>query len=186
MKSSPETSTPFDAAWIAKTRRDGTSTADALAFFDSLAPVPIAFMIGRWRGSGFHTGHLLDGMLEVLGWYGKRFADADNADPLLFGDESRLVAVNPARLPLATATKLRLKPRPWLRGAFNIIRPLMTTTAPAARLRMTEYRGILTATMIYDAHPINDVFRRIDDNTLLGAMDYREFSSPFFFVLERR
>ncbi len=40
--------------------------------------------------------------------------------------------------------------------------------------------------MIYDAHPINDVFRRIDDNTLLGLMDYREFAAPFFFILERR
>jgi hypothetical protein len=183
----PDLSTAsFDAAWIAAARRDGTTTAKALDFFDSLAPVPLDFMIGRWRGSGFHTGHLLDGMLEVLGWYGKRFVDAETVDPLLFGDEGRLVAVNPARVPLATVTRLRLKPSPLLRVLFNIIRPLLVTSAPCARLRMTEYRGKTGATMIYDAHPINDVFRRIDDNTLLGLMDYREFAAPFFFILERR
>ncbi len=143
-------------------------------------------MIGLWRGSGFHTGHVLDGMLEVLGWYGKRFIDAETVDPLLFGDEGRLVAVNPARIPLATVVRLKLKAAPWLRVPFNMTRPLIATSAPCARLRMTEYRGIATATMIYDAHPINDVFRRIDAGTLLGAMDYREFADPFFFILERR
>ena len=31
-----------------------------------------------------------------------------------------------------------------------------------ARLRMTEYRGQLSATMIYDDWPTNDVFRKVD------------------------
>ena len=33
---------------------------------------------------------------------------------------------------------------------------------PLARLRMTEYRGVVSATMIYDSLPLNDVFRKVD------------------------
>jgi hypothetical protein len=43
----------------------------------------------------------------------------------------------------------------------------------------------VSATMIYDALPISDVFRRVDAHTLLGLMDYRALEKPFFFVLRR-
>jgi hypothetical protein len=49
---------------------------------------------------------------------------------------------------------------------------------------MIEHRGVVTATMSYDALPINDHFRRVDDATLLGVMDLRG-APPFFFVLRR-
>jgi hypothetical protein len=39
--------------------------------------------------------------------------------------------------------------------------------------------------MIYDAKPINDVFRRVDDDTVLGLMDYRKWGRPYFFLLHR-
>ena len=39
--------------------------------------------------------------------------------------------------------------------------------------------------MIYDRQPIIDVFRRVDDVTLLGVMDLRGMSQPYFFVLTR-
>jgi hypothetical protein len=42
-----------------------------------------------------------------------------------------------------------------------------------------------SATMIYDALPINDVFRKVDADTMLGAMDIRGTTEPFFFVLRR-
>ncbi|WP_233583532.1 DUF4334 domain-containing protein [Corallococcus sp. CA053C] len=54
-----------------------------------------------------------------------------------------------------------------------------------ARLRMTEYRGQLSATMIYDDWPTHDVFRKVDEDTLLGAMDARGMAAPYFFVLRR-
>jgi hypothetical protein len=38
--------------------------------------------------------------------------------------------------------------------------------------------------MIYDAKPINDVFRRISDDTVMGVMDYRG-GAPYFFILRR-
>ena len=62
---------------------------------------------------------------------------------------------------------------------------LLQTEQPKARLRMTEYRGVVSATMIYDSLPINDVFRKVDEDCVLGAMDMRFTPQPFFFVLRR-
>jgi hypothetical protein len=42
-----------------------TSREDALALFDSLEPVDIDFLIGRWQGEGYPTGHPQDGLLEA-------------------------------------------------------------------------------------------------------------------------
>jgi hypothetical protein len=50
---------------------------------------------------------------------------------------------------------------------------------------MVEYRGVVSGTMVYDALPINDHFRAVDDDTLLGAMDLRGLADPFLFVLRR-
>ena len=72
-----------------------------------------------------------------------------------------------------------------VRAAFGGIRPLLHTDEPKARLRTVEHRGVATAAMVYDALPIIDVFRRVDDATLLGLMDLRGLPRPFFFVLER-
>jgi hypothetical protein len=62
---------------------------------------------------------------------------------------------------------------------------MSTTETSQARLRMMEYRHQVTATMIYDQLPINDSFRKIDDNTVFGAMDFKGVPQPFFFVLRR-
>ena len=48
-----------------------------------------------------------------------------------------------------------------------------------------EYRGFISATMIYDRLPINDAFRRADGTTLMGAMDFRGPGGPFIFSLRR-
>ena len=50
---------------------------------------------------------------------------------------------------------------------------------------MIEYREKVSTTMIYDNLPINDIFRKIDDNTVLGLMDFKGMPQPFFFVLNR-
>ncbi len=63
--------------------------------------------------------------------------------------------------------------------------PLLSTSESRARLRMTEYRGKSSATMIYDQLPINDIFRKLDDNTVLAVMDNRTVKDPFFFKLIR-
>ena len=55
----------------------------------------------------------------------------------------------------------------------------------AASLRVVYYRGVATATMVYDNHPIFDHFRRVDDDTVLGVMDRKGDKGPLFFFLER-
>ena len=37
----------------------------------------------------------------------------------------------------------------------------------------------------YDHLPINDSFRKIDENRVLGVMDYKHIEQSFFFVLTR-
>ena len=62
---------------------------------------------------------------------------------------------------------------------------MLKTEKSQARIRMIEYREKVSATMIYDNLPINDIFRKIDDNTVLGLMDFKGMPEPFFFVLNR-
>src|SRR5689334_14811230 len=138
-----------------------TATDGALALFDASPPVETDFMIGTWHGAEMPTGHPLDGLLEASGWWGKRFVDAETVHPLLFptGDGRALWSVNPilAFSGLGVATKI-----PALRGrkhirAINLASPILRTREPKARLRTTRYRGVDTATMVYDQLPVNDV-----------------------------
>lgn len=39
--------------------------------------------------------------------------------------------------------------------------------------------------MVYDQLAIIDVFRKVDDKTLLGVMDMKGMEQAFFFVLRR-
>jgi hypothetical protein len=55
-----------------------------------------------------------------------------------------------------------------------------------AMLRAVAYRGVVTATMIYDQYPILDHFRRIADDLVLGVMDRKGEEMPLFFWLRRR
>ena len=181
----PGTAAP-DAAGTLRTLEAGTTIEEALSFFDSLPPVRVAEMIGAWKGSGLTTGNPLDGLLESLGWHGKRFDSADGAHPLLFEDKHGLFGVNPALMPTTAVVKYSRALHSPL--AARLARPairLLRTSRPQARLRMIEYRGVLTGTMSYDALPINDHFRTVDENTLLGAMDLRGLRLPFMFVLRR-
>jgi hypothetical protein len=175
-----------DRLWLDRAQRRGMSTAEALATFDALEPVGLAEMMGRWKGSSLRTGHRLDGALEAFGWYGKEFAGPEQAFPLLFtGDDGDVVAVDPKFLPVGLATRLGLVNSRMAARAFRLGKRLIATQKPTARLRLMEHRGKVSATMIYDALPINDIFRRIDADTLLGLMDYRGFDAPFFFLLRR-
>lgn len=40
--------------------------------FQFLSPLEPREIVGLWRGRGIPTGHPLDGVLENLGWFGKR------------------------------------------------------------------------------------------------------------------
>jgi hypothetical protein len=167
-----------------------TTTETALQLFDALEPVDLDFMMGRWQGSGLHTDHYLDGFLETLNWYGKEFVDPETVHPLLFLDSQGKifkVAPNPTavnvlfNLPILKNDSLK----PWLRLTNSLLQPFVNTEESQARLRMMDYRGKVSATMIYDYLPINDSFRQVDENTVLGIMDLKHSPQPFFFVLKR-
>lgn len=162
----------------------GASCADACALFDALPAVDAAELTGRWRGAELPTGHPMDGLLEASGWYGKQFDDPESVHPLLFADGSgEIFAVDPRRIPLGMVERL---PRAVVDNSARLLdvgRALVRTSKPRARLRNVTYRGVSTAAMIYDHLPIIDAFRRVDADTLLGAMDLRGSDRPYFFVL---
>jgi hypothetical protein len=55
----------------------------------------------------------------------------------------------------------------------------------AASLRAVRHRGVVTATMVYDQHPIFDHFRAVDADTVLGVMDRKGDAFPLYFYLRR-
>jgi hypothetical protein len=55
-----------------------------------------------------------------------------------------------------------------------------------ATLRMVEFRGRSTATMVYDKHPIFDHFCKIGDDLVMGVMDRKGDENLLFFYLRRR
>lgn len=167
-------------------QQGGSTQEQAIALYDALETVDCDFMLGRWRGEEFRTGTALDGMLERCGWYGKEFVDRENVHPLLFETgRGRIVALNPGLMPLSLALKVPALNGPASAAAFRAMRWALITRRSRARLRMTEYRGKVSATMVYDQLPINDVFRKVDDDTVLGAMDLKGMELPYFFVLRR-
>jgi hypothetical protein len=182
-------SDPVDAAareLLRSHQARGLSSGEVSDFYDGLRSVPLDMMRGTWKGSGLHSGHPFDGCLERFGWFGKRFDSTEDVFPLLFPARSgRPFAVEPRFLPFGLAMRLGLTRSRGAAAIFKATRGALQTRRPSARLRMVEYRGVVTASMVYDSLPIIDVFRRIDDGTVVGAMDYRGFQSPFYFVLER-
>ncbi|MFT5562799.1 MAG: hypothetical protein ACI9Z9_002684 [Litorivivens sp.] len=61
------------------------------------------------------------------------------------------------------------------------VNPIMGT----ASLRRVEYRGQVTATMVYDQHPIFDHFKKFSQNQVLGVMDSKGDDFPLYFYLKR-
>jgi len=165
----------------------GAGISRVLSFYDALSPVTVDDMIGEWRGSGLHTGHPFDGLLERFGWYGKRFRGSEDVDPLLFSSsKGDVFTLNPTMMPINLIQKHpSLLRHDAVSAFFKLGGKLLITKKPQARLRMTEYRGVVTATMIYDCLPINDVFRSVSNDVRVGAMDIRGSRDPFMFVLRR-
>ncbi|MEV0542475.1 DUF4334 domain-containing protein [Nocardia salmonicida] len=158
----------------------------ALALFDSLPPVPASQLSGRWHGRELATGHPMDGLLVASGWYGKQFDGIDSVHPLLFRDRTGdIFAVDPQKVPLGLVGKVPTSIVDRGRGLLGLLKPALRARDYRARLRSVEHRGVVTTAMVYDHRAIIDVFRRVDDNTVLGLMDYRDFPEPYFFVLAR-
>lgn len=177
-----------DPRFAAAQKAGVTSFDEACALFDDLEPVETDFMLDSWWGEGFATNHPLDGMLERCHWHGKRFDSGEAVHPLVFRKASgNLTTVRPLLVMpgLGLVDRLPFLKSAWVGKLFQLALPLLSGKKTAARLRQTEYRGQVSATMVYDNLPINDVFRKVDDNTVLGAMDLKGMAQPFFFVLHR-
>ncbi|WP_062993474.1 DUF4334 domain-containing protein [Nocardia anaemiae] len=167
---------------------DGRCTTEqAWKLFDSLPAARVAEVtVGRWRGEELDTGHPFAGVLVASGWYGKQFDDPESVHPLLFADEpGNIFAVDPRRVPLGLAGKVPPSGVRAVRKLLPVLGPAIRTHRSAARLRDIEYRRVASAAMVYDHLPIIDHFRRVDIDTLLGVMDMRGMTEPYFFVLRR-
>ena len=175
------------ASRLAAFEAGGGTIADLLALFDSLPPVSTEAIRGRWRGSGVPSHHPMDGVLERFGWWGKAFNGPDDVHPLLCeGRGGEVFALNPALVPINLVTRhIGLFNTKLAGAAFALLGRAAAPIRPAARVRLAEFRGVVTATMIYDSLPIQDVFRAAASDTLLGVMDLRGMAQPFFFALRR-
>ena len=162
-----------------------TTTESALELFDRLEPVDLDFMLGRWKGSGFPTNHPMDGLLEAFNWYGKEFVSADCVHPLLFSDGSKVFKVDPNPVLMNLGLNSPVPKQQSLKPIYSAMTKMLKTDESKARIRMMEHRGKISATTIYDYMPINDVFRLVDENTVLGLMDLKGMTQPFFFILNR-
>jgi hypothetical protein len=124
-----------------KERTDAIADAELDDYWASLPPATIDGMLGEWKGGGFNTGHKLNAALEQARWFGKTFNSAADVKPLICLD--------------ADGNK------------FSNVE----LGNGEASLWMEEFRGEVTATMVYDGQPTHDHFKRIDDDTVMGIMN---------------
>ena len=145
------------------TSRTGQIADDELdAFWALLDPASIDFMIGEWKGGEFQTGHRANGFMQRLNWFGKTFHSATDAKPLVCLDSDGNKYSNTEAM----------------KGE--------------ASLWLEDFRGEVTASMVYDGAPVHDHFKRVDENAVLGIMNGKgaiddSSGSPrhLYFYLER-
>lgn len=160
---------------------------ETMAWFRSLEPVRPAEMLGLWKGAGIPSGHPLDGVLENLGWFGKRFHADMRADALLFQwRPGRLVAIEPGFFPIGLAIRAAPFGRTAIaRSGFSYLQKACRARGTTASLKLQTLEDAATAAMVYDRQPIVDYFRRIGEEELAGMMCVRGDIRRYFFKLRR-
>ncbi|MBB3659303.1 hypothetical protein FHX15_004567 [Rhizobium sp. BK650] len=156
-------------------------------WFLSLKPVDPVEMIGLWKGTGFPSGHPLDGVLENLRWFGKRFHPDMRADALLFQwHPERLVAIDPRFVPLGLAIRLAPFGRTaFARGLFSHLQKAFRARGTTAALEIRTVGQTSSAAMVYDEQPIIDHFRLVNAETLAGMMCVRDDERRLFLKLTK-
>ena len=156
-------------------------------WFQTLQPLRPPEMVGLWRGIGIPADHPLDGVLENLQWFGKRFHADMRADALLFQWRAgRLVAINPAYFPIGTAIRFAPFGRTAIaRNCFSHLQKTVRARATTASLALRGSDAEETAAMVYDSQPIIDYFRRIDDSEIAGMMCVEGDNRRYFFRLRK-
>ena len=124
-----------------KERTDLITDAELDDYWATLKPATIDGMIGEWKGDGFNTGHKLNDALKEARWFGKTFNSAADGKPLICLDADGKKFSN------------------------------VELGNGEASLWLEEFRGEVTATMVYDGQPTHDHFKRIDDNAVMGIMN---------------
>jgi hypothetical protein len=127
-------------------------------FWASLEPITDDFMIGEWKGGAFDNGHPVVSGLAKANWFGKTMKSATDVQPIVCLDENG--------------------------DKFNNVK----LAKGEASLWMEEFRGEVTATMVYDGQAIHDHFKKIDDNAVMGIMNGKAgiYNGQFgYFYLER-
>ena len=133
-----------------------TDPARLAELFAQLAPVSLEFLYGDWRGGELPSGHPMDGALGAARWHGKSFRSATDVQPLVCLDENGAKYSN-VELGKGEAT-----------------------------LRLIDFEGRVTASMVYDGQPVIDHFVKVDDDTVMGVMTGKKLRAPYFyFYLER-
>lgn len=156
--------------------------------FESLPPIQPCELVGLWRGRGIPAGHPFDGVLENLGWSGKRFKPDRRADALLFRfSDRRLVAIDPKWIPLGLALRFHQLGRTRLgKSLFSCLQRRLRARGSVASLNSMVFGGVESGAMVYDHQPVVDYFRRIDELRVMGAMTIQGVDDRiYFFELER-
>ena len=141
-----------------KERSGDIADSELDEFWAELAPATINEMLGEWKGGEFQTGHKMNGQLDKAGWYGKTFKSVRDVQPLVCLD--------------ADGNK------------FSNVEMGMGE----ASLWLEDFRGEVTATMVYDGQPVHDHFKKIDDDAVMGIMNgkgVRDNGKYYYFYLER-
>jgi hypothetical protein len=140
---------------------EDSGVADLDALWADLAPATVQGMLGGWHGGDFATGHPAGRLLKRIRWHGKRFDTPLDAHPLICrADDGALYSHREA------------------------------AGGGLASLWDVAFRGEVTATMVYDALPVLDHFKVVDDRTVMGIMNGKlepvfGTADPYYFWLER-
>jgi len=147
------------------------------AFFDQLPPVELEFMVGTWRYANVPSNNRQDYLLEMIDFHGKRFYGADTnyqVDPVICWSGGKLIRVGSMpywlfkRIPETTPSREQPVRRAILHK-YNqcCVLPFSQTKEPHAHNMIVEHRGVCTTAMVYDHMPMVDVFKKVDDNTIM-------------------
>ncbi|AJD45727.1 DUF4334 domain-containing protein [Rhizobium sp. SEMIA 4085] len=165
----------------------GDQQQEMTSWLRSLDPVQPKDMIGLWKGVGLPSGHPLDGVLENLHWFGKRFHADMRADALLFQRRpGRLVAIDPAYIPIGLAIKAAPLGRTAVaRKLFLHLQQALRAKGTTASISLQTLEQVESAALIYDKQPIVDHFRLVSHDEVVGMMCVRDDPCRYFFRLRK-
>ncbi|NER18959.1 DUF4334 domain-containing protein [Spongiivirga citrea] len=135
-----------------------TNSQDVIAFselaevFSELDPLNIDEILGSWKGGFFKTGRLIDWALKDYG--------------IIKWIGKNYISEN------------KVKALRYCFLGLNFSMPIIGR----ARVRHLAFREKVSTAMIYNHLPIIDHFRKVDDDTLMGVMDFKGKIVLYFYL----